>query len=97
MLWRGKPWQLLRLAESGKVELCIAYQMLLELDEVLAYPQFENRLALLETTPAQLAAFAMNISAAFEVSRTGLPIVQADPDDDVFLLCAAAADRKSVV
>lgn len=33
MLWRGKPWRLLRLAEVGKVEICIAYQMLLELTD----------------------------------------------------------------
>ena len=36
LLWRGDAWRLLNLAEQGKVELCIAHSMLLELEEVLA-------------------------------------------------------------
>lgn len=34
MLWRGLPWQLLRLAERGAVELCMAPAMLAELAEI---------------------------------------------------------------
>jgi putative PIN family toxin of toxin-antitoxin system len=36
LLWRSKAWSLLKLAEKGEVEICIAYPMLLELEEVLA-------------------------------------------------------------
>jgi predicted nucleic acid-binding protein len=31
LLWRGMPWNLLRLAETGEVELCVAPAMLVEL------------------------------------------------------------------
>lgn len=97
LLWRGKPWQLLRLAEDGKVKICIAYQMLLELTEVLAYPQFQERLDALGLTPQQLAAFALSLSSPVEVSREGTPIIEDDPDDDIFLLCAIAAGASCVV
>lgn len=97
LLWRGKPWHLLRLAEEGKVDICIAYQMLLELTEVLAYPEFKHRLDGLDTTPNQLAAFALSISSAIEISRDATPIITSDPDDDIFLLCALAADATYVV
>lgn len=97
LLWRGKPWRLLRLAEDGKLEICIAYPMLLELTEVLAYPQFRERLDTLGLAPQQLATFALSISLPIEVSREGTPIVEDDPDDDIFLLCAIAAHASYVV
>lgn len=33
LLWQGKAWSLLKLAEQGEIEICIAYPMLLELEE----------------------------------------------------------------
>jgi len=97
LLWRGPSWRLLKLAEAGAIEICVAYAMLLELEEVLAYPQFEPRLDELEQTPAQLALFAMSLALAFDVSRPQIPIVIDDPDDDIFLVCASAADAAYVV
>jgi putative PIN family toxin of toxin-antitoxin system len=97
LLWKGDAWRLLRFAEQGKVELCLAYPMLLELEEVLAYERFKPRLVVLQQTPAQLAAFALSISTAFDVSRRHPPIVTADPDDDIFLLCAVEARATYIV
>lgn len=97
MLWRGDAWRLLKLAENGKIELCIAYSMLLELEEVLSYERFESRLQLLEQTPSQLAAYALQLSQAFDVTRSNKPIVTVDPDDDIFILCALEANAKYVV
>jgi len=97
LLWKGKAWQLLRLAEHGKIRLCIAYPMLLELEEVLSYERFQNRLKVLQQTPEQLASYALSISTAYDVSRSGIPIVYADPDDDIFLLCAVEAKAAYLV
>lgn len=97
LLWKGNAWRLLRLAEQDAVELCIAYPMLLELEEVLAYERLQSRLTLLQQTPAQLAAFALGLATAFDISRRSPPIVTADPDDDSFLLCAIEAQATYVV
>jgi hypothetical protein len=97
LLWRGKAWSLLKLAEKGEIEICVAYPMLLELEEVLAYERLKPRLEVLEETPAQLTAFALSLSTPFDVSRTGMPIVTADSDDDIFLLCALEAQAVAVV
>lgn len=97
LLWKGDAWRLLNLAEQGKVELCIAYAMLLELEEVLGYDRLQARLATLQETPAQLAAYALKLCSVFDVTRQGLPIVDADPDDDIFLLCAVEAQARYVV
>ena len=96
LLWRGMPWKLLGLAEAGEVELCIAPSMLVELAEVLSYERLQPRLEQLGLTPEELVAYALNLASIFEVTE-GDPIVVADPDDDVFLHCAAVAGAACVV
>lgn len=48
-------------------------------------------------TPAQLAAYALTLVTAIDASRPKLPIVTVDPDDDIFLVCAVAAQASYVV
>lgn len=95
-LWRGLPWKLLRLAEAGRVEPCMTPEMLTELAEVLAYERLQPRLRELGLEPVELVAHAMGLSTFFDVA-SGPTIVTADPDDDVFLRCAAAATAVYVV
>ena len=96
LLWRGLPWQLLRLAETGQIELCLTPMVLAELAETLAYEKFQTRLTQLGLTQADLMAYVMNLSSIFETAQ-GEPIVTADPDDDIFLRCAAAAGAAHIV
>ncbi|NOZ06135.1 MAG: putative toxin-antitoxin system toxin component, PIN family [Chloroflexi bacterium] len=96
LLWRGLPWKLLRLAEAGEIELCMAPPMLVELTNVLSYGRLQPRLKQLGLTPAELVAYAVNLASFYEVPE-GDPIVVADPDDDVFLHCAAISGTDYVV
>jgi putative PIN family toxin of toxin-antitoxin system len=96
LLWRGLPWKLLRLAEAGEVELCMAPARLTELAEVLAYERLQPRMEQLGFVSADLLVYAMRLASIFETPN-GPPIVLADPDDDVFLRCAAAAGAAYVV
>lgn len=96
LLWRGTPWKLLRLAEQGKIELCMAPAMLNELEKVLSYERFQPRVNQLELMPSEMVAYAMHLASIFEVPE-GDPIVVADPDDDVFLRCALVAGADYVI
>ena len=97
LLWRGPAWRLLRMAEDGQVEICIAPAMLLELAEVLGYERLQPRLATLGETADELVAFALNVSTPLDVSRGPVTLVANDPDDDIFLACAVAAGASYVV
>jgi putative PIN family toxin of toxin-antitoxin system len=97
LLWKGDPWRLLTLAEQDEVELCMAYPMLLELEEVLGYERFQSRLAMLNQTPAKLAVFALSLATALDVSRAGALIVEDDPDDDIFLHCAEKGKANYII
>ena len=98
LLWRGMPWRLLRLAEQGRVTLCINPSMVAELAEVLTYERLQPRLQQLGLTPAELVAYVLTVASIFEVTESEeSPIVAADPDDDIFLHCAVAAGAAYVV
>jgi putative PIN family toxin of toxin-antitoxin system len=96
LLWRGRPWELLCLAEAGHLTLCTTPTILEELFDVLSYDRFQSRLHQLGINPAELIGYAMNLATIFEVPASD-PIVLADPEDDVFLWCAEAADVAYVV
>lgn len=97
LLWKGDAWRLLNLVEAGKLDVCIAHAMLLELEEVLGYERLQPRLTVLQQTPARLATYALSLATVFDVSRGDIPIVQSDPDDDIFLLCAVAVGASYVI
>ena len=63
----------------------------------MAYGRLQPRLQKLQQTPDQLVAYALNLSTLFDVSRTMPPIVEADPDDDIFILCALEAGANYLV
>ena len=97
LLWQGLPWRLLRLAEQGRVELCLSYAMLQELSEVLAYPKLKPRLEALGVSLAELEAFVMSLAQFFDAPDSDEIIVTADPDDDIILHCAVSADVGYIV
>jgi putative PIN family toxin of toxin-antitoxin system len=96
LLWQGAPWQLLRLAEAGRLTLCTTPSILAELANVLSYKRIQSRLDQLNLTPAELVGYAMNLASVFDVPE-GDAIVLTDPDDDVFLRCAQAAEASCIV
>jgi putative PIN family toxin of toxin-antitoxin system len=98
LLWRGMPWELLRLAEKGQIVLCMSPAILDELSEVLHYARLQPRLEQVGLVPSEFVAYVMNLTAMFEVQSPGKePIVTADPDDDIFLLCAAVAGATYII
>jgi len=98
LLWRGMPWRLLRLAERGRVTLCMAPAMVAELAEVFTYERLQPRLQQLGLTPAALIAYVLNVASIFEIPEfEKASIVVADPDDDIFLRCAVVAGAAYVV
>lgn len=96
LLWRGLPWDILHLAETGQVELCMAPAMLAELAEVLSDERLKPRWEELGLCLADLVVYAGNLAIVVEIAG-GEPIVSADPDDDKFLRCALEAGAVYVV
>jgi putative PIN family toxin of toxin-antitoxin system len=63
--------------------------MLKELESTLAYPRLQPRLLELKLEIADLLAYVVDSITLIELNQVEA-IVKADPDDDVFVNCAAA-------
>ena len=97
LLWKGLPWELLRLTQAKEVELCMTPAMIEELAQVLSYEKFRPRLEQLRLSSADLLAYAIDLTSLFDVTENGPTIVAADPDDDTSLRCAVAPQPAYVV
>jgi putative PIN family toxin of toxin-antitoxin system len=99
LLWRGLPWELLRLADADQVSICAAPPMLNELERVLNYDRLQPRLTQLGLHVTDLMTYALNLVSIFELppATADTPIVIADPDDDIFVRCAMTAEAVYIV
>jgi len=100
LLWRGLPWQLLQLAETGRVEICMTEVMLEELSAVLHYSRLQSRLQCIGVTPDELITYVSQCATFFEsppASSSDVPLVAIDPDDDIFIRCALVAKASWLV
>jgi len=91
LLWRGKPYQCLLLARSGVVQAVYCLPMLAELADKLrhAFGFSENHIQAV-VNDLQRVAEQVDIVGS-------LRVVAADPDDDKFIECAAAAGATVIV
>lgn len=92
IVFGGKPRRVLNLAIEGKVSLFFSEPMFEEIREILGGRKFRF-------TAPQLLAVERELEA---ISDTVYPdkrikIVKDDPDDDVFIECALAADADYIV
>ena len=93
LLFGGVPGKLVPLWKTGRIRVLASKEMIEEYLKVLAYPKFElseeeiNYLLYQEILPY------------FEIVKTkpGSVIVEEDPSDDMFILCAEAGKANTII
>lgn len=91
LLWRGKPYQSLLIAQAGLVQLIYCPEMTAELSRKLREPFgfSENQI---QAVLYNLQRFATRIDVPGELHG-----ITADPDDDIFIECAIAGQARLIV
>jgi uncharacterized protein len=96
LLWRGSPRAVLNAARAGSADLFSSPALVAELQDVLARGKFAERLRGANVSADRLvlefAALARMVNPV-----TIDPVIQADPDDDSVLACAATAKADFIV
>ena len=96
LLWEGLPYQLLRLASEGKVELFTSTLMLYELKDVLDRGKWTYRLdALGETPDGLISKYLLSVNLVEPGSIIFSPLL--DLSDNKLLSTAAAAHADAIV
>jgi putative PIN family toxin of toxin-antitoxin system len=93
LLYGGKPGEFVELWKNRRIQPYISKAMVNELVRVLAYPKFP-----LTADEIDYLLYS-EVLTYFEVTTTkdGPVIVEDDPQDDMFLRCAEAAEAKIAV
>ncbi len=96
LLWKGLPWQLLKLAEESKITLCVTPFTLEELEATLKYRKFQPRLQELRLSLEEIMAYVISIASLY-AETISVEAVPADPDDNIFINCALSAGAVYIV
>ena len=89
LLWHGPPNQILKWAREGALEVLACEETTAELKRVLRYKRFSKRLSELQTTPAEVSAYYMNLVFFVPTPRSIPEQIIEDPFDNLFLALAS--------
>ena len=96
LLWRGKPREILELAHTGKITLYTSPDLLAELADVLERDKFTARLKAAQTTTREFVLGFGELATLVHPALTPR-VIKDDPDDDMVLACATAANAEVIV
>ncbi|HSQ48218.1 MAG TPA: putative toxin-antitoxin system toxin component, PIN family [Candidatus Deferrimicrobiaceae bacterium] len=96
MLWGGKPAEIVKAAEQGKVCLIISEEIIEEISQVLSYPKLK-KVYEAEGLPHQdLIEAVLKVGKFVQVTQK-VRVVLDHPSDDKFIDCALASKAGYIV
>jgi len=96
VLWRGVPFQLLRWAEEGRLQIYTSLEISGEVHRVLHYPEFQQFIDNQQASPGELFAKIVSLCTIVQVDQV-VKGVCSDADDEKFLSCALAVHVEALV
>lgn len=96
LLWGGPPRQIMDAARAGKLQVFTSIDLLEELEDVLARSKLAVRLQLVGKTASALLEEYSVLTTIVAAPPLAEPVSR-DPDDDVVLACALAAQAEAIV
>lgn len=96
LLWGGKPAEIVKVAEQGKVRLVASEEIVREISQLLNYPKLRRIYEAEEMSHEKLIEAVLKVVQFVEVTRP-VRVVLEHPADDKFLECALEAKADYVV
>jgi putative PIN family toxin of toxin-antitoxin system len=98
LLWGGKPAEVIKAAEEGKIDIFASEQTVGEINQVLAYPKIAKILQADGLLHEELIEAVLKVVKFVEVEVTKtVKVVLEHPADDKFIECALAARADYIV
>ena len=97
LLWSGAPNQLLKWTRDRSLDALSCESAIAEVKRVLDYPKFAARISALDSTPALMIAYLMNLVTHVPHPGHVPAIVSEDPSDDLFLALATENQGRLIV
>lgn len=95
LLWEGSPARMLRTGNSENVQFYTSAQLLSELSIALSYPKFRSKISASGMSISQLIDLYSGLTMV--MLPIAVPCLAPDPDDDVVIGKAIAAQADFIV
>lgn len=95
-LWGGIPDRVLKLAEVYLITVCASEKILNELQSTLSQDKFRSKLQTLSINLNDLMTGTRQLVEVYPISTINLPELR-DPNDNMILATAVAADADAIV
>jgi len=96
LLWGGKPAEIIKASEQGKVRLFASEEIVREISEVLKYPKLKKVYEAEDMCHEELIEAVLKVVSFVNVAQR-VKVVLEHPADDKFLECALEAKADYVV
>ena len=97
LLWRGPPNQILKWAREGILRILACQETTAELRRALSYKKFSKRISALETTPAEVLAYYMNLVLFVPAPKITPEKIAEDSFDNLFLGLASENKARLII
>ena len=94
--WEGNEAELLRNIEQGKAILCVTWEILNEVEEVIKRPKFREAMDNANLTPAQVIQKIGSLSHLIIAPKLNIKVCR-DEKDNKFLECAENAKADYII
>lgn len=96
LLWGGKPADVIKTVEQGKIALLISEEIVAEISRVLIYPKLSKIYRAEGLRVEDLIEAILKISKFVNVTKK-IEVVKEHPSDDKFIECAHTAHAQYLV
>lgn len=96
LLWGGKPAEIVKAAEKGRVVIFLSEEIAEEISQVLTYPRIAKVYQAVGLRRVNLVEAMLKIGKFVQVTRKARIVVE-HPADDKFIECALAANAEYIV
>lgn len=96
MIWGGKPAQIVKAAEEGKVALAMSEEIVDEISQVLTYSKLKKVYQTEGLLHQDMIEALLKVSEFVKVTRK-VNVVLEHPADDKFIDCALAAKADYII
>jgi putative PIN family toxin of toxin-antitoxin system len=96
LLWGGKPAEIVKLAELGKIRIFASEEIVREISQVLAYPKLKKVYQASGLSHEELIEAVLK-TVKFAKADKKVNVVLEHPADDKFIECALAAGASYIV
>ncbi len=96
LLWGGKPAEIVKAAEDGKVAIVVSEEIVGEISQVFNYPKLRKVYQAAGLRHKDLMEAVLKVVKFVEVSKR-VSVVVEHPPDDKFIECALAAGADYIV